>query len=455
MSSRLFGSSGVRGVVNLDLTPELAEKIGVTTVMFSHARRVLVARDTRLSGEMLENALSSGLLAAGADAISIGIVPTPNLAYSIKPLGADAGIMITASHNPPQYNGLKIFDRNGLAYGEQKQEQIEAIVRKGEYIYADWPKIGHMRRLSDDVSYSEAVKESVDLAKDWSAIVDPGGGATCELAPRILRRMNCKVFAVNADADGSFASRSSEPNAETLVSLARIVKEIGADLALAYDGDGDRVAFIDENGHFADFDRILASYCAYMTKRNKGGVVVTNVEASMSVEKMVESQGGKVVRTKVGDVYVSEAMKQNAAIFGGEPCGAWIHPEFLMCPDGICSSVKLLKALEDEEQTLSEFVAEAPAYQTRRENVPCPNGLKSKLIAKSAQELRTAFPEVKTISNVDGVRLTLPMGWILLRASGTEALLRLTAEGESSKATNMIMEKALDAVRDLVKSVQK
>jgi phosphoglucosamine mutase len=455
LKTGLFGSSGVRGIVNIDLAPQLTVKFGLAVATFSKAALVLVARDTRVAGQMLEDAVVSGVLAGGADAIRMGLMPTPSLAYSTRQLGAGAGIMITASHNPPQYNGLKIFDADGLAYDENSQDQIEKIIDEELYSLASWQNIGHERIIEAELDYSRVVAKSVDLSEKWNVIVDPGGGATCEVAPSILKQVGCNVLAVNAHPDGFFTSRSSEPNSETLEPLSRIVKEFGVDLAFAYDGDGDRVAFIDEKGRFADFDRVLASYSAYAVNRAKGGVVVTNVEASMSVEKMVEAQGGKVIRVRVGDVYVSDAIRANGAVFGGEPCGAWIHPYFHLCPDGTYSSVKLLEALEHRQQKLSEFVAEAPEYPRIRENIPCSNDSKQEAIKKLSERLVSAFSGVKDISMTDGVRLTLQEGWVLLRASGTEPFLRVTVEGESSRAARTIMEKALSVIRALVESVEK
>jgi phosphoglucosamine mutase len=218
---------------------------------------------------------------------------------------------------------------------------------------------------------------------------------------------------------------------------------------LAYDGDGDRAAFINENGDFVDFDRVLAAYAAHVVKENGRGVVATNVEASMCIEKMVEEQGGKVVRTKVGDVYVAEAVRQHDAIFGGEPCGAWIHPQFHLCPDGILSSALLLKALEDENKGLSKLVSETPQYITLRENIPCRNEIKYKTVEELGNALKSAFPGYKEFSTVDGMRFSIEGGWILVRASGTEPLVRLTAEGESLKAAKEIMNKTVGLVKNI------
>ena len=194
------------------------------------------------------------------------------------------------------------------------------------------------------------LKRRASPHKPWNVVVDPGCGATYNIAPALLKAVGCKVTALNAQPDGFFSARKSEPTAESLQDLAQVVKALGADLGIAFDGDGDRVAFVDEKGVFVNFDRSLAAYSAYALQGSKGGTIVTNVEASMCVETMVQSQGGKVIRTRVGDIYVSEAIKQSGAVFGGEPCGAWVHPKHHYCPDGPLSSVLMLKALEEENK---------------------------------------------------------------------------------------------------------
>lgn len=453
MKSKLFGSSGVRGLVNVDLTPVLVAKIGLAISTFSKAEKILVGRDTRVSGLMVENALVSGLLAGGVKVDCLGVVPTPVLAYLTKELEADAGVMITASHNPPQYNGIKIFNGEGVAYNEESQDEVERIVENESFRLADWRSIGEASFVDENCLYIEMIRKNVKLNEKWQVIVDPGCGATCYVAPVSLESLGCKITAINAQPDGFFPGRSPEPDSESLKSLARIVEDLGGDIGVAYDGDGDRVAFVDEGGCFVDFDRVLAAYAACVVKRNSGGAVVTNVEASMCVERMVESCGGKVVRTRVGDVYVAEAMKRCDAVFGGEPCGAWIHPQFHFCPDGILSSVLLLKALEDEGKMLSEFVSEVPKYQTVRENVACKNEVKHKVMEKVEGGLRSVFPSCRQVSTVDGVRLSLEDGWILVRASGTEPFIRLTVEGESLKAARGIMEKGVVLVRGFVGEV--
>ena len=447
---RLFGSSGVRGLANVELTAILAEQVGSAAATLAKAKKGLVARDTRVSGTMLQEALVSGLESAGANVKCLGIIPTPVLALLTKKMKADAGVMITASHNPPEYNGIKIFDREGSAYNEQKQNMIERIIEQERFKLSNWKNVGHNQFADKASLYVEDIMMNVKLCRKWLVVVDAGCGATFSLAPTVLQDLGCKVMALNSQPDGFFPARSPEPNPKSLTNLAAVVKTLDADAGLAFDGDGDRVAFVDENGQFSDFDQVLAAYASHVVKQHRGCKIVTSVEASMAVEKMVERQGGKVVRTKVGDVYIAETMKKHNAVFGGEPCGAWIHPKINYCPDGILSSVLLLKALEDEKMSLAEFVAETPKYPILRENFDCKNLAKEEVVGKIGERLKTVFPTYQDFSKVDGVRLVLEKGWLLIRASGTEPVVRLTVEGESLKAAKEIMEKGAKSIKNLL-----
>lgn len=208
VETKLFGSSGIRGVANVDLTPTLAAKVGLAIATFSKARKILVARDTRVSGLMLENALVSGILAGGADAYRLGVLPTPVLAYLTKHLKADAGVMITASHNPPQYNGIKIFAKDSAAYNEKQQSDVENLIKKEKFVFADWQKIGKIVDVDEGRNYIEALCKTIKLKRKWHLVVDAGCGATYNLAPAILKILGCKVTAVNAQPDGFFPARS-------------------------------------------------------------------------------------------------------------------------------------------------------------------------------------------------------------------------------------------------------
>ena len=443
---KLFGSSGVRGLANMDLTSALVCKVASAVATHEKAKRAVVARDTRVTGNMFEEALVSGLVSTGTDVLLLGMVPTPVLAYVTKALDANVGFMLTASHNPPQYNGIKVF-KSDLSYIDADQKAVEKIVSEGAFALANWRGLGKASSANAEQVYLNMVRQSVCLEKPWKVVVDPGCGAACNIAPQMLQALGCKVTALNSQPDGFFPARKSEPTEESLQDLAKTVKALGADIGIAFDGDADRVAFVDENGDFVNFDRSLAAYSAFVLKRNGGGIVVTTIEASMCVETMAEKYGGKVIRTRVGDIYVSEAINREGAVFGGEPCGAWIHPQQHLCPDGPLSAALFLAALEDEGKTVSEFIAEVPEYITQRENIACKNEQKYKLVELVGEALKAEFPVYLDFSTVDGARLALKNGWLLVRASGTEPLIRLTVEGESQQVAKDITAKATALIR--------
>jgi phosphoglucosamine mutase len=438
---KLFGTSGVRGIVNEFLTPELACKVGMASASISKAKKALVATDTRVTGPLIEAALVSGLSACGVNTCKIGVTPTPVLAYLTRTLAADVGFMITASHNPPQYNGIKIFSSDSLSYTDDLQNAVEKRIAEGNFELADWRAIGKTTVSDENRRYLDMVKPAAKPKKTWRVVVDPGCGATFEIAPTVLREAGCEVISLNAHPDGFFPARSSEPTKDSLADLSRVVKAMDADLGVGFDGDGDRVAFIDDKGAFVDFDRALAAFSSFAVRKNHGGTVVTTVEASMCVERMVEAAGGKVVRTRVGDVYVSESIQRVGAVFGGEPCGAWVHPTYHYCPDGPLSAVLFLNALEDTGKSMSEFVGEVPQFITLREKVKCENDLKSSVLTSIEKNIKQAFPAFKDYSTVDGVRIAVEEGWLLIRPSGTEPLIRVTVEGESLEAARDIMER--------------
>lgn len=451
--AKLFGSSGVRGLANIEVTPVLACKVACAVATHEKAKLAIVARDTRVSGSMLEDAVVSALLSCGVDVLLADMVPTPVLAYTAKAYGADVGFMQTASHNPPQYNGIKVF-KSDLSYTEADAEAVEKIIAEGAYQLADWRKLGSVTRIDAQRVYMDMAIKYVKLKKPWKVVVDAGCGAAYKVGPELLRALGCEVTALNSQPDGFFPARKSEPNAESLKDLAAAVKALDADIGIAFDGDADRVAFVDKRGVFVNFDRSLAAYGAYALKQSGGGTIITTIEASMAVETMAQRYGGSVTRTPVGDIYVSEAIKRDGAVFGGEPCGAWIQPTRHLCPDGPLSAAMFLMALETEGKSVSEFVGEVPEYITKRVNFACKNESKYKLVERLGAALKNEFPDYTDYSTVDGARLALKRGWLLVRASGTEPLIRLTVEGESEEAAKDLTQKATALIQKQIEANQ-
>jgi len=451
--SKLFGTSGIRDVANLKMTPELAVQVGQALATSTKATRILVALDSRTTSPMLQYALVAGITACGADVLQQGLVPTPVLAYLTGKTGADAGVMITASHNTPEYNGIKLYNPDTTAFDHAQQDTVERLVSKKQFNLAEWRDVGKTIDVDETPQYMEMLK-TIRLRKPWKLILDPGNGATGLIAPRIFLDIGCNVVTVNSQPDGHFPGRGPEPDQESLKALCKMVRNLRADAGIAYDGDGDRLVTVDETGHVTPPDQSFAAYASHVVSKRKIKTIVTHVEASMCVERMVEAKGGKVIRTKVGDVSITEAVARSKAIFGGEPCGAWIHPEYHYCPDGILSSILLLQALEETGLGLSEFVSKAPKYPIFRENIQCSNSAKDAVLQKASETFPKIFHDVKEQSTLDGVRLVFPEAWLLLRPSGTEPLIRITVEGETARTAKQMLQKAVREVLRLVEGAK-
>jgi phosphoglucosamine mutase len=455
VEQRLFGTSGIRGVFNVDLTPKLVLNVGLALATYTNAGEIVVGHDTRVSSPLLEQSVTSGLLSGGSRVYKLGLTPTPVLAFLTRELKADAGVMITASHNPPEYNGIKLFNSDGTTYNKEEQEEIEKIVNKKLFKRSSWQDVKTPTSLDETNRYLNAIQEAIKLERRWRVVLDPGCGATCHVAPTLFRMLGCKVTTINSQPDGFFPGRSPAPERESLQPLCEVINQLKADIGIAYDGDGDRMVVVDGKGALAPLDQTLVAYASYLVKKHKGGVVVTTVESSMCFEKIVEPLYGKVVRTRVGDVEVATAVKEHKAVFGGEPCGAWIHPQHHHCPDGILSSALLLKALEDENKNLSSLISEVPLYPILREKLPCPNRAKSVVMEDLKKTLPALYPETEEKLTIDGMRLTLKNGWILIRPSGTEPLIRITVEAEFVKEAKSIMEKGLKQAKKSVEEAPK
>lgn len=452
--TRLFGTSGIRGKTNITITPQLALQIGQALATHTKAKTILTAHDTRTTSPMLQHALTAGITACGTTTLQQGTIPTPVLAYLTKQTKAKAGIMVTASHNPPQYNGIKLYNPDTTAYNQTQQNHIEKLITQQQFKLAKWQKIGKAITINETHQYIEKITKNIQLKKSWKIILDPGNGATSLLAPEIFRQLNCDVITINSQPDGHFPGRGAEPNEKSLRPLCNLVRKLKADLGIAYDGDGDRMITVNEKGHMTHLDQTFAAYAVHAIRQQKNKTIVTHVEASMCVEKMVETEGGKVIRTKVGDINITEAIKQHKAAFGGEPCGAWIHPNYNYCPDGILSSILLLQVLEETNQNLSQIVSKAPQYPLSRQNFACPNSVKPIIMENAHEALRKAFSQIKNQTKIDGIRITLTKGWLLIRPSGTEPLIRITVEAETNKAVQLIMNKAAKLIKKLVKETR-
>ncbi|MCW4051486.1 MAG: phosphoglucosamine mutase [Candidatus Bathyarchaeota archaeon] len=454
MKPRLFGSSGIRGLANIDITTTLAQRVGAALATLHHGGTIVVGRDARVTGPMLETALNSGLASGGADTLSVGLVPTPVTAWMIRETGSDAGVEITASHNPPQYNGLKVFNAMGMSLTIEQQLKVEEVLEKEAYNLAEWDGVGTVEEVDAIEPYVERLGETLNELGNHNVGLDLFCGATCTVASVAYEELGIEAEIINGVPDGMFPAGNPEPDRNSLARLGAFMKSRGLTIGFGYDGDGDRMMPVGEDGEMVSPDRVLAAYAGYAVERNQGGVVVTHVGASMNVDDMVRQAGGKVIRTPVGDAFITEAMAEHNAVFGGEPVGAWVMPEVHMCPDGVLASLKLLEALEHKEMTLKEFVEQAPEYPLDRAKLECSNELKPKAMKAIAENYQDAYKDVSSVSTVDGVRLEMNNGWVLIRPSGTEPIIRVTVEGKTSEDVESLMEKGKSLVRDTLVRVK-
>lgn len=439
----LFGTSGIRGLLNKDITAELALNVAKSLAFFiGNKGSVVLGHDTRTSSEMLDQVVTAGLLESGVDVIKLGMVPTPLVGYACEKLGADAGIMITASHNPPEYNGIKIWESNGMAYDETKEAQIEDIYFSKKYTSASWDELGKIR-------YNEEIKEqyiddltnSVEIKPGLKVVIDCASGAGSKISPLVFRKLGCEVTTLNSQPDGFFPGRNPEPNEENLQDLMKTVVAIGADLGIAHDGDADRMIAVDEKGNLSPFDTLLA-----LISKEFGGTVVTTVDAGLCMNESLEEVGGEVIRTKVGDVNVADVIIKKNATFGGEPSGTWIHPDFCLCPDGILSGLRIAE-LVSKKGSLSKLLGQFPSYPNVREKVICPNEEKSRVMSTLVDEIADSFDDIAHINTIDGIRITFEdNSWVLIRPSGTESYIRLTLESKDEGRAQVISETCLGII---------
>jgi phosphoglucosamine mutase len=430
----VFGTSGIRGPVGETVTADLALRVGRAVGV--DADRVVVGRDPRESGRFLLDALAAGLRETGADVVDLGLAATPTVARAVGWRDADAGVSVTASHNPPPDNGLKLWQPSGQAFDAGRRETIEARLDAGVDDLAAPDGLGG--RTAADVAdrHREAVVAAVDPVEPVEVVVDVGNGAGGVTAA-VLSSLGCEVRTLNAQPDGRFPGRPSEPTAEHCGDLAALAGNSSADLGLAHDGDADRLRAVAADGTFLSGDVLLAIFG--LAAAAAGDRVAVPVDTSLAVEDALAAADVAVTRTPVGDVHVAEAAAAPDVAFGGEPSGAWIWPDETLCPDGPLAAAKLVELAA--ERSLAERAAAVETYPIRRESVE--TAAKAAVMERVREAVAGRFDDVSTL---DGVRVDLGDAWFLVRASGTQPLVRLTAEARTEDRA----EEALDLARDLL-----
>jgi len=433
----MFGTSGIRGPVGETVTADVALAVG-RAVVSTGADRVIVGRDARESGELLQAAVSAGIRECGGDVIDIGRAATPTVARSVGWQDADAGIMITASHNPPQDNGLKLWTPSGQAFDAEQRAEITDCIENEAYELEAWDKLGTKRTWTGaQQRHVDTLCDAVGDVESLSVVVDLGNGVG-QVTVDALVELGCDVETLNGQPDGRFPGRPSEPTAETCASLCTQVANSDADLGLAHDGDADRLMAVDESGEFVSGDELLALFAQEAV--SEGDRVAAPVNTSLAVDDSIASEGASVVRTQVGDVFVAEQATASDVVFGGEPSGAWIWPAETLCPDGPLAACKLVE-LVSHYGSLSTQVDAIGSYPIRRDSFDVDD--KTRVMAEVAEQVNEEFDDVSTL---DGVRVEHDDGWFLIRASGTQPLIQVTAEARSSSQADKLFDTAANFV---------
>ena len=424
---KLFGTNGIRGIANDFLNCNNLSKIGMSIAHVLGPGPIAIACDTRISSDMLVSAVSAGIMSLGSDVHYLGMIPTPALQYYVKTHDVMGGVMITASHNPPEFNGVKCISSDGIECDKDEESRIESAFYS-DLETATWDKIGTRTDVnSAGDEYIDAVIASSDSELIRKAglkvCLDCTNGAGSGTTPKLLRKLNVTVVGLNCNPDGMFPGHHSEPLEKNLPQLITLMKTGEYDLGAAHDGDADRCCFVTNSGKYLTGDISLALMAGEAVKNN-GGKAVTTVSTSAIVSDAVTSAGGTIEYTAVGSPIVARKMMQSGAIIGGEDNGGAIFGDHQFCRDGAMAIVKMLELIA-RNGNLNDQVASLPRYHTIKTVLECRNELKTKVIDELYEYLKDNNP-----NTLDGIRMDYDDGWAIMRPSGTEPKFRITTESK-------------------------
>ena len=440
---KYFGTDGIRGIAGESLTADLSFKVGkalgkLLTEKKEHPK-VVIGRDTRISCDMIEQALTAGLTSTGVNVMTVGTIPTPAIAYLTKTIETDSGIMISASHNPYQDNGIKIFGPDGFKLTDEQELEIESLIDNSEQIKnASFEKIGKLYGGSElSQKYVQHIKQSIsgDLSNIKIAL-DCANGATTGVAPYIFGDLEADIETIGCQPNG--ININDNVGSTKIDTISAFVKENNVDVGFAFDGDGDRVLAVDANGNIVDGDKIMFILAKHLKEQGelKDNMVVSTVMSNIGFYKAIEENGLQSVKTAVGDRYVVEEMRKNDYSLGGEQSGHIVLMNYATTGDGILTAVKLANIIKSTGKSLEELASEVSIYPQKLVNI--------KVIDK-----KTAMEDSEILAECEKVEKELEgNGRILLRASGTENLIRVMVEASSDELTDKYCEQVAKIVRE-------
>jgi phosphomannomutase / phosphoglucomutase len=454
--TRLFGTNGIREVVGETLTPPFVTRVaGAIATVAPADRPVVVGWDGRTSSVAFARLVGATLAAGGHRVVEVGLLPTPAIQYNVGQLGAGFAVIVTASHNPPEFNGIKCIAADGLEAPREVEERIEAAFDASVALTVPFDRVGTLDHDGLGAErYLHGIVGQVDrariVARRFHVVLDCGNGASVPTSPRLLQRLGCRTVTLNGHVDGTFPGRRSEPTEANVGDLRRLVPSVGADLGVAHDGDADRAVFVQADGAYVPCEAMLALLARDAVERAGGGVVVVPVSTSLAVEAAVGPVGGRVLYSRVGSPSVTHAMQEHRAVFGGEDNGGLIFPGFQLARDGAMTLAATLDLLARRSASLAELLRDVPRFHLIKETVPCPVALRSKVLGRIAERWAKAGARVDTL---DGVKVTSAKGWVLLRPSGTEPIFRVSAEAKDAADARALADEGLRTVREALAEV--
>ncbi len=449
----IFRAYDIRGIFNKEFYAENAATIGTAFGTYLGGEgKVLVGMDSRVTSPIIERAFCSGLASTGIDVYSTGIVPIPVANFKTMKGDFKAGAYITASHNPPEYNGIRFRRGDGTGYTDENEE-IKKIFFGGKFKTAKWNRVGGLFTISPESTlkeYEEYLLPKFSPERSLKVIIDSGNGTASLTSPYLFRKLGFDVRTLNAQPDGTFPGRPNEPKEENLKDLMLSVREMKSDFGIAYDGDADRVVFIDDLGRVVQNEKIGIIAAREILREKGSGTVVANVECSSIVEEEISRAGGEVARVRVGDVFVCDAIKRYSAIFAMETSAHYFYPDFYYFDDPLVVSLKLAEILSKKGKKLSQMADEISSYPKVHENYSCKDSIKFRVIEKIIEKF---MARGYRIDITDGARVEFDDGWALLRASNTTPLIRATVEAKNEKRlrefTRMVRNIFEDAKREV------
>jgi len=450
VSANIFRAYDIRGIYGLDINEDIAKLIGkaIATYVNGEGKNFVVGRDIRLSSKPLSDALISGMVSGGLNVEDIGAVTTPLLYFATKHYGMNGGVMVSASHNPPEWNGFKILLDKGFVCMGMGMEDLRDIVIKGLFKEA---KQGRAKVKPNAIKdYEEYVSKKISISRNFKVVADPGGGSCTILMPDIFKKANVDAYVIYGEPDGTFSKHPPEPNEKTLEELKRAVLENRADFGVGFDGDGDRAIFVDDQGRVIPNNLVLVVLSRHYLRKNKGAAVVYEVSCSMVVEETIRAFGGRPILSRVGHTYIYEKMMKENAVLGGETSGHFYFKDIYCFDDAIYASLKMAEAIAEDGRRLSEIIDSIPRYpQIPAKSYSCPDEKKFKIVEELTEEFKALGYETITI---DGVKVIVEDGWFLIRPSNTQPLIRLSVEAKNEEKLREIFLFAEKTITEKIKA---